>query len=218
MRADLAEVQVGRQARSVVVGGQVAALSVAVDADRQEIAQPLARAGFAGRPHVSHAARPVRLRRMQIPVIDVVGRGSSAPAAIVRGSGDGSRNHDACLQRLPERREHLEVAARAGLDRERLDQQRAVEAVRLDPSRLERRLDPLVDLAGRAIAAVPVDGFGACLRDQFRDHRFGRPLPQDQAPALGRDPLGRGSAATCPATTWLAPPGARDSRLCSSSI
>jgi GTP-binding protein HflX len=99
------------------------------------------------------------------------------------------RDRDARLQRLPERREHLEVAARSGLQRKWLDKQGAVEAVRLDAILLECGLDPLIDFSRRAIAAVPVDGGRPGLRNQIRDDCLGRTLAQNKLPALCGDPL-----------------------------
>ena len=125
---------------------------------------------------------------MQIPRVDVIG-GKLRPSRERARLRRRIRYRDARLQRLPERREHLEVAARSGFQRKWLDQQRAIEAVRLGAILLERGLDPLIDLAGRAISAVPVDGRRPGLRDQIRDDRLGRTLAQDQLPALCGDPL-----------------------------
>ncbi len=184
--------QVGRQARSVIAIGTVAAFSVALNAGFQEIAQAFASANFTGGPHVSHAARPVRLRRMQTPDIDIVRRDLRAGRDRF-GFRRWIADDETCLQRLPERREDLEVAARAGLDREGFGQQRAVEALDLYPGSLERCLDPLVQLAGWAIATVPVDGFGACLLDHFGDYLFRAAALQDQGATLCCDPPGQRS-------------------------
>ena len=87
----------------------------------------------------------------------------------------------------------------------------------LDAVRLERRLDPLVDLARRAIAPVPVDGLRAGLFDQRRQsHRSAAPLRSTSRPPLAAI---RSASARSDLSSHhlLAPPSARASRLSSSS-
>src|SRR3569623_2227906 len=70
-RRDFAEAQMRRQVRGVVLAGKIAPLCVALDCLVEKIIQPLVGAGFSGRPLVTKPTRPVWMRGLKPPVLQV---------------------------------------------------------------------------------------------------------------------------------------------------
>src|SRR5262249_41827356 len=82
--ADLAEVQMRGEARGDVLGGKIALCGVAVDVGFEEIAQPLAGAGLAGRPGGGEAGGPVGPGGMERPAGEIVGLEIAEAAELAR--------------------------------------------------------------------------------------------------------------------------------------
>jgi hypothetical protein len=95
-RAELSPAQPRRQHRGRASGGLVAGAVVVGDILGEELVQAAARGQLAGRPALAQPARPVRSRRQEAPVVEVVGcRVVDAPRSS-RGSGSGSRGAGSC--------------------------------------------------------------------------------------------------------------------------
>ncbi len=159
-RADLAEVQVRRQARGPGPVGPIAPLAVARDGRRPRRLSSCASAPASpGVQAVVQARVPADARQQaefsRARRLD----GGAGGAVIACGAGDsgcGSASRRAA-QVAPERREHAVRIALAGAHFPRLVQQRGVEALALEPVLAQRRLDArVVRDARRVVEAVPV--------------------------------------------------------------
>lgn len=95
--------------------------------------------------------------------------------------------------RPPERREDLVRVAGVGRDRPGLDEQVRGEAAHVETLVGEPRLQSGVDVAARAVAAVPEHRLGARLGDQGGQHVVGGSAAQHETAAALRDLGGVGS-------------------------
>ena len=114
VRAELAPAQPRRQLGGRAGGRLVARAVVVGEVVGEELAQPGSRRRLARLPRLAKAAGPVRTRRQQTPVVEVVARaGAERGPEISRGSGSGARGGGHRPAGAPEGREHRVRRARA---------------------------------------------------------------------------------------------------------
>jgi hypothetical protein len=146
-----------------------------------EVLEPSACGELARLPRLAQTRGPVGTCRQQLPGIQLVG---CHPRPGGKLAGGGQRvAHREFPGRPPERREDLVRLAGVGRDRPRLDEKVRGEAPHLETLVGEPRLQPGVDVAARAVAAVPEHRLSARLGDQGGQHVFGGSAAQHESPA-----------------------------------
>ena len=176
--ADLAEVQVRRQARGADEVRTVALVRVAVETAADELRQASARTLFARHPRLAQPAGPIGSGRQQVELLQSRDpkRGSQlhARASQLARPGQRRRRIATLAQRAPEGREDLERIAAARGDLPRLDQEEIVAAVRANAGLAEAGLYLRVECAlGATIAPAPEHGRRPDLLRQLRHDRTG---------------------------------------------
>ena len=148
-------------------------------------------AGFARRPGVGQSGTPVGVRGSR-PQPSSGSLAGSAPPAVRAGAGSrsggghGNARLGAGEAGPPERREDLVGAAAAGLYRPGLEHEVGLVARGVDAPGSGPTLQPGIDAAlGSAVAAVPQQGAGRCLRGELPDDPVGRASAEHQPRARG---------------------------------
>ena len=168
-RADFAKPEIGREPRGRGFVGTVTLVGIAAN-PVEEVGQPLARCGLAGRPAFAHPAGPVGFGGLEPPVIQPVGFDFGRRRQRL-WCGLGTARIAEREHALPERCEDTQWPAIVGEDLARFDQQVAGEGAAGQSVRLQRRDHCVIGRhAGPIGAAVPVDLGGAGVTGNQWDH------------------------------------------------
>ena len=165
-RRDLAKVEMRRQAAGAIPIGPIAASGVAIESLFEESLEPLAGAGLAGRPGLSHRGSPVdRRQKVERLQREALQRALDAPQT-PRG-GQWRRRFLLGEQRPPEGREHLIRLPLLRGHPHRLEKERTVETLGHETVVAEFLLDRRVTRDHRRlVTAIPDDVGGPALLGQ----------------------------------------------------